>query len=437
MLTLEDYLEQDARLYPDKTAIVCGAETCSYYELYRQARARSRDFSDRKGRIVAFRATPTIGFIVDYLAIHMAGAIAAPMERDMPQHLFDEMAEKTAAESVPEGTADVLFTTGTTGHSKGVVISHRTIVANAGNLIAGQGFSHDLTFIINGPLNHIGSLSKVYPVIVVGATLCIIDGMRDINVFFRCLDGVAKAATFFVPATLRILLHFAAEALAKHAEKIDFIECGGAPLPHADMLELCRLLPKTRHYNTYASTETGIISTYNFNDGLCMAGCLGKPMPHSRLMITAEGTIACQGDTLMSGYLGDPELTASVLRDETVYMADMGHIDEEGRLHIDGRADDVINVGGYKVAPTEVEDQAMTFTAVRDCICTAVPHPITGQALKLLVVMAEGQRLEKRLLALHLKQRLETYKVPQLYEQVTAIERTYNGKLNRKFYKQL
>jgi acyl-CoA synthetase (AMP-forming)/AMP-acid ligase II len=51
--------------------------------------------------------------------------------------------------------------------------------------------------------------------------------------------------------------------------------------------------------------------------------------------------------------------------------------------------------------------------------------------------MAEGQRLEKRLLALHLKQRLETYKVPQLYEQVTAIERTYNGKLNRKFYKQL
>jgi acyl-coenzyme A synthetase/AMP-(fatty) acid ligase len=121
-------------------------------------------------------------------------------------------------------------------------------------------------------------------------------------------------------------------------------------------------------------------------------------------MITPEGTIACQGDTLMSGYLGDPELTASVLRDETVYMADMGHIDEEGRLHIDGRADDGINVGGYKVAPTEVEDQAMTFTAVRDCICTAVPHPITGQALKLLVVMAEGQRLEKRLLALHLKE---------------------------------
>ena len=435
-MILEDYLEQDARLYPDKTAIVCGAETCSYQQLYERCVARAADYADHRGKVVLFRASPTIGFIVDYFAIHMAGAVAAPMEKDTPQEIIDELGKKLNFAEVPEGIADVLYTTGTTGRSKGVMISHRTIVADAENLIAGQLFSHELVFIINGPLNHIGSLSKIYPVIVLGATLYIIDGMRDMNAFFGALDYPAtKMATFFVPASVRMLTQFSAERLASYAEKIDFIECGGAPLPHADMLELCRLLPKTRLYNTYASTETGIISTYNYNDGECIVGCLGKTMPHSRIIITPEGRISCQGDTLMSGYIGEPELTATVLHDETVFMSDLGRLDEQGRLHIGGRQDDVINIGGYKVAPTEVEDAALLLPEVKDCICISAAHPITGNALKLLVVMADGCQLNKRQIALHLKGRLEVYKIPMLYEQVDRVERTYNGKLNRKFYR--
>ena len=435
-MILEDYLEQDARLYPDKTAIVCGAETCSYLQLYERCLARSAHYADRRGQVVLFRASPTIGFVVDYFAIHIAGAVAAPMEKDTPQEIIDELEQKLNSATVPEGIADVLYTTGTTGRSKGVMISHRTIVADAENLIAGQLFTHELVFIINGPLNHIGSLSKIYPVIMLGATLYIIDGMRDMNAFFGALDYPAtKMATFFVPASVRMLMQFSAERLASYAEKIDFIECGGAPLPHSDMQELCRLLPKTRLYNTYASTETGIISTYNYNDGECIAGCLGKTMPHSRIIITPEGRISCQGDTLMSGYIGEPELTATVLRGETVFMSDLGRLDEQGRLHIGGRQDDVINIGGYKVAPTEVEDAALLLPEVKDCICISAAHPVTGHALKLLVVMADGSQLNKRQIALHLKGRLEIYKVPMLYEQVDRVERTYNGKLNRKFYR--
>ena len=434
-MILEDYLEQDARLYPDKTAIVCGAETCSYLQLYERCLARSAHYADRRGQVVLFRASPTIGFVVDYFAIHIAGAVAAPMEKDTPQEIIDELEQKLNSATVPEGIADVLYTTGTTGRSKGVMISHRTIVADAENLIAGQLFSHELVFIINGPLNHIGSLSKIYPVIMLGATLYIIDGMRDMNAFFGALDYPAtKMATFFVPASVRMLMQFSAERLASYAEKIDFIECGGAPLPHSDMQELCRLLPKTRLYNTYASTETGIISTYNYNDGRCLGGCLGRPMPHSRIIITPEGMISCQGDTLMSGYIGDPELTATVLRDDTVYMSDYGQIDEEGMLHIGGRESEVINVGGYKVAPTEVEDVAMSIEGIQDCICISAEHRIMGKAVKLLVVMKQGAVFDKRMIARYIAARLEPYKVPQLYEEVQTIARTYNGKLDRKHY---
>ena len=433
-MTLEDYLAQDARLYPDKTAIICGDKTITWAELWQQVENRASDYP--KGKVIAFRSTQTIDFIVTYLAIHLAGSVAAPLEKDIPDSLFQEISSRLSACEIPAGIADVLYTTGTTGRSKGVMISHRTIVADAENLIAGQGFSHNLVFVIHGPLNHIGSLSKIFPIILQGGTLHILDGLRDADTFFNAFREPGKYATFFVPANIRFLLTFDAKRFAALADRLDFVESGGAPLSHADMLQLCQILPHTRLYNTYASTETGIIATYNYNDGRCLAGCLGHTMPHSRVTITSEGMISCQGDTLMSGYIGDPELTATVLRNDTVYMSDYGQIDAEGMLHIGGRESDVINVGGYKVAPTEVEDIAMSIEGIRDCICIPAEHPIMGKAVKLLVVMNEGVPFSKKTIARYIAARLESYKVPQLYEQVESIARTYNGKLDRKHYQQ-
>ena len=436
-MILEDYLEINAKRYPQKTAVVCGEEVCTYEALYERVLARTEALKNlyQPGQIVALRAYPTVAYLVEYFALHRAGCVAAPLERDMPEATFQQIAQWLGANTTPEGTADILYTTGTTGRSKGVMISHRTIIADAENLIDGQGFTHELAFVVNGPLNHIGSLSKIYPVVMLGATLIIVDGLKDMNKFFAAFDYPAeKMATFLVPASIRMLIQFSGEQLARYADKIDFIETGAAAISQADMEALCQLLPKTRLYNTYASTETGIIATYNYNSGKCVAGCLGRPMKHSKLMITEDGLIACQGDTLMSGYVGDPERTASILRDDTVYTSDIGMIDEDGLLHLKGREDDVINVGGFKVAPTEVEDAAMSYSKLKDCICIAAEHPITGRALKLLVVMNDGEQLNKRELALHLKERLESYKVPMLYEQVEKVARTFNGKLDRKHY---
>lgn len=430
-MKLEDYLYQNAQRYPSKVAVVCGDRSLTYAQLWQEVERRSHDF--RPHEVVCFRSSQDIDFLVTYMAVHLAGGVAAPLEHGMPDALFEEVCGRLCEAS--DGIADVLYTTGTTGLSKGVMVSHRALIADAENLIAGQGFSHDLVFVINGPLNHIGSLSKIWPCIILGATIVIIEGMKDLNAFFRTLDYPAKKmATFFVPATIRMILQFASEKLASYAHKLDFIESGAAPLPQADMLRLCELLPKTRLYNTYASTETGIIATYNYNDGRCMANCLGRPMPHSRVLITLEGLIACQGDTLMSGYVGDPELTATILRDDTVFTSDIGTLDDEGMLHLSGRASDVINVGGFKVSPIEVEEVAMSNPMVSDCICISAAHPVTGRALKLLVVTPPGQTLDKRSLARYLADRLEPYKVPMLYEQVDTIARTYNGKLDRKHY---
>ena len=437
-MILEDYIDINARLYPDKPAIVCDHDTCTYEGLKNRIKEKMillEKVSYRKGQIVCLRAFPSIDYLVTYFALHKMGCIVTPLEKDIPDESFDRISQEICSNRVPDGTADILYTTGTTGKSKGVMISHQTIIADAENLIDGQGFSHELAFVVNGPLNHIGSLSKIYPIIILGATLILVDGLKDINKFWEAFDYPAtKMATFLVPASIRILIQFSAGKLTEYADKIDFIETGAAAISHSDMKSLCELLPNSRLYNTYASTETGIICTYNFNDGKCEAGCLGKSMKHSQVIITENGHIACKGDTLMIGYLGDDQRTSEILKDGVVYTSDIGILDDEGMLHLSGREDDVINVGGFKVAPTEVEDAALSFSDIKDCVCIPVNHIITGKALKLLVVMKDGKDLNRKALALYLKSKLEPYKIPMLYSQVEKIERTFNGKINRKYY---
>ena len=439
MMTIENYLQRNASLYPDKIAIICRGEEITYSRLWQLVESKAMVLREQyqPHHVAAIRTSQSIDFLVTYFALHVAEAVALPLEHDIPQSRFEEIANRYAGFIAPEEVADILFTTGTTGKSKGVMISHRTIIADAENLIDSMKFSHDLLFVINGPLNHIGSLSKVYPTVMMGATLYILESLKDLEAFFAAFDyPCTKVATFLVPASIRILLQLAKNKLATYADKIDFIETGAAPMAHSDMLELCRLLPKTRLYNTFASTETGIVATYNYNDGECLVGCLGLPMKHSRILITDEGRVACQGPTLMTGYADEEELTAQVMHDNTVFTADNGRIDDLGRLHLMGRNDDVINVGGYKVAPTEVEDVALAFPGVKDCICVSDVSPVLGTRLKLLYVRNGDVEFSKKDLAKFIASKLEVYKVPQAYEQVNEIHRTFNGKLDRKFYRQ-
>ena len=434
-MKLEDFLCRNAEIYGDKTAVTNGSRQLSYRQLYDEVTRRASQL-DVSGRLVPFRASQSIDFLMEYFSAHLAGGVAVPLEKDLSDVALRQYSDVCSSSSVPADTADVLFTTGTTGTPKGVVISHRTIVANAENLVEAQGYCHDTAFIINGPLNHIGSLSKIYPVVMVGGTIHIIDGMKDMDAFFRAVDAAeGKVATFLVPASIRMLLAFAGEKLASCCDKIDFIETGAAPISQTDMQRLCAVLPKSRLFNTYASTETGIVATFNFNEGECLAGCLGKAMRNSSFFVASDGRIACGGKTLMSGYLNDEAHTAAVLYDAAVHTADYGYVDDGGRLHLTGRSGDVINVGGYKVVPSEVEDVAMSLPMVKDCICVAASHPVLGQVLKLLVVVADGFSLDRRLLAQTLKEQLESYKVPLAYESVDMVKRTFNGKLDRKAYR--
>ena len=437
MKKIEDYIKGYSQSLPDKIAIICGNAQITYHQLWNKILERSHTFRSYSNDIVVMRASQSIDFLIDYFAIHWIEKVIVPLEKDIPKDSFTNIEKTLNGYQTPENVADILYTTGTTGKQKGTMISHQAIIANAENLIYAQQFNNDTCFIISGPLNHIGSLSKIWPTIIVGGTIIITEGMKNMDAFFKALDYPSfKIATFLVPSSIRMLLQFGEKQLESYAHKIDFIETGAAPMAEDDMKKLSKLLPYTRLYNTYASTETGIICTHNYNSDYCVAGCLGKTMRHSKLFISEEGTIYCSGKTLMTGYANEEELTNTVLRNGFVYTNDKGFIDSEGRLQLTGRNDDIINVGGFKVNPSEVENVALSFPDISDCICIADKHPVLGTTLRLLVVMHECKTLDKRELAHTLLEKLEKYKVPQLYKQVESIKRTYNGKLDRKFYRE-
>ena len=435
MLSIERHIEKHAQNAPERVAMVLNGEELTYAELSQRAMLRAQHYQGMQRKGVVLRASCDADFLISYFAVHVVGAVAVLLPAAATPEQTVRMEKALQGFCFPDGSADVLFTTGTTGAPKGVVIGTRAIVASAENIVHGQAYRHDIRFVVPGQLNHLGCLSKVWAAMLAGATCCLMPKF-DFNEFFSLLTSSKEkgVGAFLVPSCIRMLTKFGGKQMEDAAMKLAFIETGGDALDAPTMAELHKQLPYTRLFNTYASTETGVVATFEFTHHQ-LAGCVGHALPNARFDITPEGYIRCAGDTLMSGYLRMGEqITYEPLTEKSFTTCDCGEIDNQGRLQFKCRDSDIINTGGFKVSPQEVEAAANSFTEVKACVCIAVPHPILGQALKLLVVVDGDVEVNPKDLARRLKERLETHQVPLFYEQVEALALTPNGKIDRKRY---
>ncbi len=486
--TFVELVKEHAENSPNSVAVVCKEKETTYKELFELV-CRYRTFLMQngvgKGEIVVFRSSQSTDFAVQYLAIHSLSAVVASLEKGIsdegmlsvagqlgakliitdqengsengfvfiPRGNVLETAEQypvTEIDEFPdlEASADILFTTGTTGVSKGVELSHKSLIATAENATFGSGFTSDTAMIVPGPLNHAAGIRKLFVTFYNAGTIIILDGMINIKAFFNALNygNGKKIAASLVPAAIRTVFQLTRDKIGEYADVIDFIESASAPLPEADRARLCRLLPNTRLYTVYGSSESGTVSIYDYNKNAGKEHCIGKAMPNVDVFIVDDdrkiiksspanmGLIACGGDVNMKGYVNEPELTAQAMVDGVVYTNDIGYIDDEGYIYVVGRKGDVINVGGLKVAPTEVEAAALEYDGIADCICIGIDDAISGKAVKLLVVMEAGKKLDPMELKRFFVTKLEAHQVPRFYEAVDEIKRTYNGKLDRKAY---
>ncbi|NLG04325.1 MAG: GNAT family N-acetyltransferase [Clostridia bacterium] len=483
--SLIQYVKEHARINPNKIAIFSDQKEYTYATLYQYALKYGSFLTEcglRRGERVVVKAMQSIHYVIIYLGIHYAGGVVSTVEYSSNDDKILEIAadiearyiitdhnpannnsccfinsatvfedlKNTEIKNQPfpqrEDSADILFTTGTTGASKGVELSHMAVIAGAENIAYGCEMSRSTVLVVPNPLSHSNAIKNMAACLITGCSFYLLDGITDLKAFFEALDCTyGKVATVLPPAAIRTIFRLAMDKFKSYSGQLDYLMAATAPLPEPDRETLREILPHTRLYNHYGCSESSSICIYDFNQYSDLKNCVGKAMPHSRVFFVDEaknelnssatniGLLAVEGDATMKGYLKAPELTAEIKRDQIIYTKDMGYIDENGFVFILGRNDDIINVGGLKVSPLDVEAAALSDQGCADCICIGVNDEITGQALRLLVV--PGQTFDLKNLQKVLADQLEGYKIPKQIEIVDQIERTYNGKLNRKAYR--
>ena len=468
-----------AKSSPDKTAVIAGGQSVTYRELFEKILAFAsglRSLGVKNGDTAAIKAAHSIDYVAAVYGAHAAGAVAAPLENSLAPGAFREAAARLGASvimtdgettgdmpgfsfsdvlladtgdrgfSAPERDtpAEILSTTGTTGVSKGVVLSHESLVLIADALREGTKAKEDNVFLVAAPMNHAGGIQKLHMSMLNGSAIVLLPGLTQLKLFFDAIREHGVTSLYLPPSAVRMALLFGAKELAKYDGQIDFVYSGSAPFPEEDKAKLARALPGARLYNGYGGSETGAVSMYDYNERPGKKGCVGRPNRDVDVMIVDEsgsevradadrpGFIAVKSGMNMLGYLNDPERTARVLRGGRIYTSDLGYFDDEGFLYFAGRAGDVINVGGLKVSPTEVEEAALRYDKISDCALTYADDLLTGKALLLLIVPKAGTEPDKKELLDLLSKSLEGYKLPKQIRTVDSIPRTFNGKIDRK-----
>lgn len=464
---------------PNKAALIIEDNSISYGEFYRKicsTAAFLADWGIGKGSHVVSVASPELNYIVCEYAVLGLGAVHIPVENRVPPERLGEIAQVVDAElvlspekpvcdvpwlsfsdvdmssevdflwepvEVTDDCSEIIFTTGTTGKSKGVMLSSHCLETYLSAINPRFGINNDSVFLVTTPLNHVGGLHRIHQCMSVGCTAVLLDGIKNLLAFFRSINEYGVTHTYLPPASVKMLLTLAKRELAKLNGRLQFIYTASAPFPMADIETLMELLPDTRLYQGYGSSETGSISCGRYNAPGETVNSLGVPYDCVEVVLHdadgqvitepyKEGYIRSRSDMNMLGYYKEPELTASILKDGFVYSKDLMYFDENGKLFFAGRGDDVINVRGFKVAPTEVEDTALRFEKIADCACVPYQDENLGRCLKMFVVMKESNSFDAEEIATYLETKLEAYKVPKFIECVSEIPKTYNGKVDRK-----
>lgn len=352
----------------------------------------------------------------------------------------------------PEEISEILFTTGTTGLEKGIVISYDNNVALAENVIIGANLLSDNVEFILAPFNHSHGLRRYYANMYKGGSVVMQNNVVFVKDIFTKIDVYNVNSMDMVPSALSIILKLSGDELSKYARNLRYLQFGSAPILDADKDKLRRFLPKTKLLNMYGSTESGISCISDFSIDL-KKGSIGKPAVNSDILIVDEnnqiinssykspGRLACRSRANMLGYYGeDPSSIKHVLNEGIVFSNDIAYIDEDGDIILLGRVGDIISVGGYKFSPEDVESIALSFTGVDDCACVPVKDPIRGNIPKLYIQINQNlnkENFDLRALKKYLGENLEHYKLPLIYEFIDKIPRTYKGSLQRNLLKDI
>lgn len=348
-------------------------------------------------------------------------------------------AEFADAERGAEDLAAILYTSGTTGRSKGAMLTHDNLLSNALTLKDYWRFTADDRLIHALPIFHThGLFVATNTILVAGASMLFLpkfDPDRILALMDRA-TAMMGVPTFYV----RLLQHLGLTREAAAGMRL-FVS-GSAPLladTHRTFHE------RTGHaiLERYGMTETNM-NTSNPYDGDRIAGTVGFPLPGVELRIVdpetgaglpqnATGMIEVKGPNVFKGYWRMPDKTRAEFRDDGFFITgDLGQIDDRGYVSIVGRGKDLVISGGYNIYPKEVEVEIDQLPGVVESAVIGVPHPDFGESVTAIVVRARGAEIDEKAVIAALEGRLARFKQPKRVVFVDELPRNTMGKVQKK-----
>jgi len=485
-MNLAKNVERSAQFFGERVAVIDGDARVTYAELNRQAGlagAGLKALGVKPGDYVALCAPNSAQWLAFYFGVLKAGAIAvtlspllSPLELERllthskPRAMFTSSeicnrlkslgqshgmewiicpdgdmdfdsllargdGELAAMERDPEDPACVLYTGGTTGLPKGVLLTHENVLTAIQGVVFCEQSTHEDRALCFLPFNHVfGQMHIMNATILSGGSLVLMPGF-DMEKALRAIRDHSITKLFAVPTVYIRLLQ-----LPQLKEKLGSVRyCFSAAASMArEVVEQWRVATGLNIHEAYGMTETASLVTYN-HYYRHKVGSVGATLGTTEVRIldaqgqTApqgkEGEICIRGRNVMKGYLANPEATAEALRDGWLHSGDIGYLDNEGYLFIVDRLKDLIITGGENVYPREVEEVLYERPEVVECAVIGLPDPEYGERVTAYLTLKPGASVDQAELKTYCKERLAPFKVPKEFRAVESLPTTPTGKI--------
>lgn len=468
-------LAHHAETQPEKAAIIVCGQEISYTSLLtyvQKAAGLLAAMGIEKGERIVLSAHKNIEFVYLYLGAHILGIINVIVDAESNEERLRYIEDKTiptccfgyespsyASRQYSEldfigaepfigrvdglsanDVAEILFTTGTTGSPKGVCLSYDNIVGSASNINQFIQNTKDDVEIIGLPICHSFGLGRIRCNILEGGTAVILGNFANVRQFFTAIEQYGATGFGVVPAAWAYIRRISGKRIEKYASQIRFIEIGSAAMPLGIKMEMLEMFPNTRICMHYGLTEASRNCFVEFHD-LDHIDSIGRPVcdkvdvkifdaEGNEMPVGEKGELCVKGNMVLLRYLEDKD-TKQAFYGEYFRTGDCGYKSSDGYFYLLGREKELINVGGKKVSPMEVED-AICALGVGDCVCVAMQDPdgIMGELVKCFVLRGSTE-LSLDQIGEGLKGKLEHYKQPVCYEWIDKIPQTSSGKKQR------
>lgn len=354
------------------------------------------------------------------------------------------------AHAVDADMAAILYTSGSTGQPKGVVLSHRNLIAGAESVSHYLGNSRGDVILSALPLSFDAGFSQLTTAFSVGAHVVLLNYAFPADVVRLCARHRVTGLTGVPPLWIQIAGQDWPDEAARH---LRYFANTGGKMPKATLDRLRSLFPEAAPFLMYGLTEAFRSTYLDPAEVDRRPTSIGKAIPNAEILVVRpdgsvcdpgeEGELVHRGALVAMGYWNDPERTAQRFRpvpqresglctDEiAVWSGDTVVRDEDGFLYFVGRTDEMIKTSGYRVSPTEIEEAAYDTGLVRDAVAFGVADMKLGQQVVLVVSPVSGTRVDSDFLLARMRQALPRYMLPRRVEVMPEIPRSPNGKFDR------